>query len=351
MPNFLKNTKKLITWIIILLIFSLIGYWIVKISHSRPAAQTPDDVQTVSITPITYHTLPKTVTAYGTIISPKSVALNTQTAGTITAINFKPGQHVSKGQVLFTLTTSDISTQAKGLYAAMLSSKSLYDRQKRGNKLMSGSFSKYAVQKSKLQYEQDLAAYQESQAIEHIKAPIDGTISDTDLTVGSYIPAGQFIAHLVDPTSLQVKYQLPSQYAEDVHTGQHIQFFAGSLKQAANGIVTYVSPQFDADNYNLTLRADIHSTSLKPQLFGHIKQVLNPNYKTLAIPQALVQADAQGFYALVIDHNKVAKLYFSAGDLNKNGLIDIQSGIKAGTPIISSQVESLSVGQTVKVNK
>jgi hypothetical protein len=71
----------------------------------------------------------------------------------------------------------------------------------------------------------------------------------------------------------------------------------------------------------------------------------------LAVPQALVQSDSQGFYVYVLSNNKVQQQYFTAGEVTASGLIEVKSGLSAGTEIISSNLNSLSVGQTVVVTQ
>lgn len=349
MSKTLQYFKLMLSWIIICLIFAAIGYWIYHfVAHPKKRLK-PAKIQTVTLALLRYHTLPQIVEAYGTTISPKSTALKSQTSGTIATIDFKAGEHVKKGQVLFTLLSNDISTQAKKLYAAMLLSKSFFERQKRANKLLPGSVSPYDIQKSKLQYEQDLASYAESSTVNTISAPFNGIISDTNLAVGSYVAMGATMASLTDPHSLQITYQLPSQDAPQVKIGQAIAFYPDGATQPIAGTVSYISPQYDAQNYNLTLRADVKNTSIKPNFFGRIVETTNPNYKTLAVSQSLVQADAQGFYVYTIEDKKVTKHYIKTGMVDKNGLIQIVSGIAPNTPIISSDIANLSDGQTVQV--
>jgi multidrug efflux pump subunit AcrA (membrane-fusion protein) len=161
---------------------------------------------------------------------------------------------------------------------------------------------------------------------------------------------GQALAHLIDPRSMQVEYQVPSQDGDKVKLNQHIKFFINDHSKPYDGIVSYISPLYNNKNYNLVLRANISNvSSLKPNLFGSVIEITDLHYKALAIPQLLVQADAQGFYVYTVDESRVTKNYIKTGSINKKGLIEIKSGIAPNALIISSNIEDLTVGQAVKV--
>ena len=344
--------KRGISGLIILIMLAIIAYWIYYIAHTKspqkhhPATTTP----TVTLKPLGYHNIPETVISYGTTTSPQSTPLKSQIGGTIASIEFKPGQQVTAGQILFTLLSSDIGNQTKKLYAQMQSSKSIYERQARANRLFPGTIDASTVETSKLRYEQDKAAYLQSRVVEHVSAPANGIVSDTDLAVGSYVTAGEPLVNFVNPYSLQIKYQLPANYAQQVKLGQPVNFYPNNNKTAINATVAYIAPLLNHANYNLTLRANFTQHSSLPQnSFGRIVQVLNPHYKVLALPQKIVQTDASGFYAYTVENHKISKLYFTPGQVTRSGLIEINSGIKANTPIVISNVLGLTLGQTVKV--
>ena len=232
----------------------------------------------------------------------------------------------------------------------MQSSKSIYKRQAQANKLFPGTIDANTVETSKLRYEQDKAAYLESRIVEHVRAPSNGIISDTNLAVGSYVDAGEQLANFVDPRSVQIKYELPAKFVSQLHTGQTVKFYPSSSLKPLTANVAYIAPLFNTDNYNLTLRANLQIPQpLKQNEFGKVVQVLNEHYKILALPQKIVQTDASGFYAFSIDDHKITKLYFTPGEITKTGLIEVVSGIKPQTPLVTSDVLQLTPGQTVQV--
>jgi len=334
--------------IVILLVAIFAWFYVNQVSKTQTASQTPPIIVTVA--PIKYHTSELTIRAYGTTVSPKSMVVRVQDNVEIIALYFKPGQAVTKGQLLFKLKVSDIAEQQKKLEAQVLQAKSYYLRLQKMHQELPSCVAGYNLLKARTQYQQNLASYQQLLSLENVRAPINGVISDTNYSVGDTVATGTELTQITDPRSLQVKYQLPSKYVNQTHIGQTIRFYPDGIERVYRGKISYISPQFDSDSYGLTIRADLEDfADLKPNHFGQIVQTINPHYKTLAVPQSLVHNDAQGFYIYIIQDNKVAKNYFTPGAINKEGLIQVLSGIKPNTPVINSDQSVLSSGLTVKV--
>ncbi len=180
------------------------------------------------------------------------------------------------------------------------------------------------------------------------QAPINGVISDTPLSVGDFVEAGSKLAEIVAPDSLQVRYEIPSNYADKVKVGQKIYFYPDDSKKVYHGEVSYVAPLLNQENYELTLRANLHDTSQLPlNSFGKVVQVIKPHYKILAIPQNIVQTDEQGFYLYIVSGDTVQKRYFQPGEVTEKGLMQIRAGISPNTLIVISDLSQLNPGQRV----
>ena len=192
--------------IILIIIILIIAIYAIKTYRHKTVNLTPHkSITTVSTSPIKYYTIPQTTLSYGTTVSPTSVLLTAQIDAIVKAIDFKPGQKVKKGQRLFTLKVTDITGQPATLKAIMETSKSDYDRKRQENMQIKGSIAPSILLTAKLLYEQNLATYKQAKALQQIRAPIDGTISDTDLKIGSFVQSGNSLAHVIAPSSLQLR--------------------------------------------------------------------------------------------------------------------------------------------------
>jgi len=376
----MKNiaSKKILVPVFIIIFSILIAAYLYHKFSQAKISPTPTLIPTVTINPLVNTTLPLTIQTFGQIVSNTSVSINSESSGVITSINFQAGQKVKTGDVLFILKSNDTSAQLDQLTAALSIAKQKYDRNQALLKLSQEAISQIDFLQSKSDYEQALAQYQEAQAIHTIISPIDGTISDTNLSIGDFVNTGDLLAQVISPENLQIKYQLPSNFLNQIKLGQKITFYPEGLNQnpaqnsdqnknSYSGTVSYISPSLSSSDYEITLRADLNNSQnqknnpLLLNTFGQVIQTLDPDHQIIAIPQGLVQTDSQGFYVFIAspDQSKtnnqnqnylVTKQYFMPGQITQAGLIEAKSGLDLGMNLISSNPASLSPGQVIQIN-
>lgn len=359
----LKKPKKeysiWIFWIVLVLIIIVILSYILK-SHKKTPDAVKHDIQTVSVTPLTYHVIPQIVTGYGATYSPDSVSLKSPISAMIDKIKFKPGDKITKGEVLFLLKNTVLDNSQEVLKAKLYKAKQQYERSIEQNKLFKNSIAEMDLINYKTDYQQAKSAYDKFNDLNAIKSPINGIISATDLSEGDYVNAGDdlvTITEFVNKNSLQIQYILPSIYINQAKIGQSVSFgLVGphNKTHTYQAKVSYVSPDVNTNSQGVTLRADFinkfdDANKLAPNVFGKITQVINPSYKTLAVDQAFVQSDPEGFYIYSLENNKVVKHYFEPSFISKSGLIAVYSGLQENIQIITTDPDKITPGEKVKI--
>lgn len=343
--------KKPIIGLVIIIVVAIAAYAFWGFGSKKATKQTTK-IPMVTVQPLIAHVIPQKVIAYGSTIFPNSVVLLAKTSGSITQINFKPGQHIHQGQLLFSFHSNDVSNQSRALEAKMLDARDIYTRNKNLYAKFKGGVSQSTLMDYKLKYESALANYQESLHLKNIYAPSAGIISDTTLAVGSFVSEGDTLATLTNSNLIQVRYQIPGQYSTQAKAGQSVVFQPNDSNNKFNGIVSYVAPSIDSKNHLITVRADLQNAqNLKSNRFGQITQITDAHAKVLAISQNFVKTDAQGFYVYSVVNGKAVQQYFKPGQVSDQGLIAVQSGLKAGTQIITSNTNTLNPNQAVEVKK
>lgn len=344
--------KRIIPGLIVIIVIVLFGIWWFWPHSPKVEKGSKTAVQIVTIQTLSEKTIPLQVLAYGSSIFPNSLNVLAKTDGNITSINFKPGQKIQKGQVLFTLHSNDVQNQVTALKAKMLDDKNNYSRYLALHKNFPGGATASQLTDYKLKYEQSKANYTEAKKLETVLAPSNGTISDTDLAVGSFVQTAEVVARLTNPSLIQVRYQLADKYASQAKAGQTVTFQPNGSQAIYKGFVSYVSASMDATKHLLTVRANLqNATNLKAHRFGQVTQVIDAKHQSLAIPQGFSQTDAKGFFVYTVEDNKLAKRYFTPGNVTASGWLSIKSGLKKGLEIVSSDASSLNEGETVQVKK
>lgn len=365
MKIFNKNSViiKWVIWaIIVLVIILVIGYWMAH--RKKPvihvAAAT---IPTVEVEHLKYQVFPKIVEGYGQTASPNSVTIKPQFTGVIESILFKAGDHVKAGQPLFILKSINSTQQIEYAKSILNSVEQSYVRLKKQYELNKAGVSEIDLIQAKSQYEQALVAYNLLKTQNTVMSPIDGVISSvkSDLAMGDIVNAGQLLATItknINNKSVLLKYTLPSQYANQLKPGQKVIFTPSyshdHILHTYNASVSYISPDVDAKSSSVTLRAYFidnftDKNKVLPNVFGKIKQVIDPNYKALAVKQYLVQTDAKGFFIYVFKDHKVLKKYFKPLLVLKSGLIPIASGLESGDLVIITNPSSLSPNEKINL--
>lgn len=306
---------------------------------------------TITVSSLHLMNIPQTLSAYGQIIAPDSVNIRAQTSGILNDRLFRFGQVVKRGDVLFNINSSDLSNTLATLEAELVTADQDYQRKRRLSQLYKGGISELALIEAKQKYAQAEANYDKANSLQSIKAPIDGTITDTPFAIGDYIEEGTIIAKISNLGKLQLSYQLPAKYQNLLQLGQKVHFKSDGHNETAT--VSYISPQADDDANLIDIRADLKTTKnyhhTPINTFGKVTQIIDPNRQVIAIDQNFIKSDDHGFYVFIDKDSKADKRYISVSSIDKNGLAIIKSGIEPGALLITSNIDRLHNGQHIKV--
>jgi membrane fusion protein, multidrug efflux system len=223
----------------------------------------------------------------GTVLPDESVELSSEASGKITAIYFREGEAVRKGDLLLTINDADLQAQLQRFkYQEAL----LVEREFRQGKLLE----KEAV--SQEVYDRALADLNTNRAemlmVEaqiaktRVKAPFDGVIGLRMVSEGSYITPNTRIASLVKMQPVKIEFSIPEQYASEVKPGNEISFTIGSTKKTYEAKVYAVEPIIDQSTRTLRIRAIYPNPGLDviPGSFATVELVCEPIRKPLLFP-------------------------------------------------------------------
>ena len=163
----------------------------------------------------------------GDAIASQNVNITTKASGIINSILFESGQKIKKGQLLFTLDTSELNAKLNQAIAKLSLSKITYQRNQ--NLLQKNMISYQEVDESKSIYQQDFAnvAAIKANIDDHfIRAPFDGTIGLKKINVGQYFNAGSNAACLNNISSIYINFSVPQNLINKINIGGNIEFTA-----------------------------------------------------------------------------------------------------------------------------
>lgn len=315
----------------------------------------------------------------GTISAQNSVDIVGRVNGTLLAQHYQGGDHVKKGQVLFTIEDTQYRDAVKQAEASLANAKSAYAYAEKHYAAMqkaleSDAVAQIQVLEAKNAYEQSAAAIKNAEAALQtartnlsyctITAPFDGMMTKGTYSPGAYIGgagAPVTMGKLYDNTHMYADFYLEDNAYEkslvNQEGGKLIDFnnvpvtFSENLPHSYSGQLKYVAPAVDTSTGTLLLRINLDSP------YGELRDGM---YCTVSLPykydpNAIMVKDAaistsqtQKFLYVVNDSNKVVYTPIETGDLANDSMRVVTSGLKGGERYVTKALLKVRPGMEVQ---
>ena len=293
------------------------------------------------------------VASTGSVLAEESVVIRTEIAGRITSLNFKEGQSVRKGQLLFTINADETRAQLQKLRANL----QLYqDQEKRQRTLLTKEYI------SQQEYEQSnnlvLTARADQQALQatllksNVRAPFDGKLGLSTTTVGTYVSPNTPVVTLARTRPVKIDFSVPGRFAAKVRVGDVIHATDEATAKEYSAKVYAVNPELDPVTRTLQARARFANQhdELQPGAFVKVKLDLGVTTDALQIPTEAVVPVAAGYQVFVVKNGKILTKDIKIG-LRSDKLIQVLNGLAVGDSVVRSGVLQIKVGDAVKAGQ
>ena len=213
-PFLQKHWKKLVAVIVILAI-------LLVVLMPKKAKQTADtNSQYTEVKPET-RDISNVYSASGTLSAANSYTVKPMVKGEVLTADFEVGDTVEKGDVLYTIDSSDV---------------------------ISG------VEKAELNLGQAQRSYDDAVDAQYIRTDISGTVASFKVHVGDVVTAGQEVATIRDDSTLLLSLEFPAADAANFSVGQSADVLLDSTFEAVSGTVQSVSGADTLSSGNLLVR-------------------------------------------------------------------------------------------------
>ncbi|MEJ2457786.1 MAG: efflux RND transporter periplasmic adaptor subunit [Novosphingobium sp.] len=324
-----------------LLIAALIGWRTVRNSAPPPAAPPPLPVAAQAVA---YRSVPDELQAVGSLRAVRAVTLAADTAGRITAIRFKAGDHVRQGAPILTLfdapERADLAAaRAKAAFARI-------QLQRSKDLAPSGAEPRELLQQRRADYDQAVAAVHQIEARliqKAVRAPFAGEIGIRQVNLGQYLNPGDAIATLTALDSLYVNFTLPQGDLARLHVGMTVAVTSDAWPgRRFDARITAIDPVVESDTRNLSVQATLANpdNALRPGMYVTANVVL-PGRKALVVPATAIQTSASGDSVVVVrgqDARHGGKAQFvpvkTGRQIGDDVVVD--SGLKPGDVVVTA---------------
>lgn len=286
----------------------------------------------------------------GKIDAQDNVTAYPQSAGTITGIYVKPGQHVSRGQLLVQLDNSVLKQQIAQSEAQLSLTNVLYQRQKNLWDQKIGTEVQYLQAKTNVESGQkQLAALRQQADMYTIKSPINGTIDQMDLKLGQAASPGQTGIRIVNADNLKVKADVPESNGSNINQGDKVKVLFPDTNDSLVTNLTFAAKVIDPTSRSFAVEVKLPShKSLRPNMTAVLLIASYVKNNAIIIPVKSIQKSEEGDYVF-INNNGIAKRVNIKVGATYGGQSEILSGLKAGDQLITDGASDIEDGDKVKV--
>ncbi|MDX1900941.1 MAG: efflux RND transporter periplasmic adaptor subunit [Gammaproteobacteria bacterium] len=313
-------------------------------------------------TPMTYKSV-KTIIAsrqlvnnkikiYGVVRAYRDVDIRSEVASKIVNIYFSQNQFVHAHDLLVELSHGEISALLEEQVAKLHYQESNYQRYLSLSKRH--MISQDLLEELKSQLYQTSAKVKQLtllQAKYFIRAPFDGMVGLTTLSIGQYVQPSETLLHLSDAKILWADLSVQSEQSQHIKPGLSVVLFSSSDSAHTSivGKIIAVENAIYPKLNTLKVRAEIcnQRLSLLPGAFvtGYIE--LPIHHSIIILPESAIYDNLNGTFVFSVSNGK-AHLR-SVEVLQREEGVEIQKGVQAGESIVSVDADQLFDGESVSV--
>lgn len=375
-----------------------------RVSADEPKSRTPPRV--VQVAPAAARTLPRTVSATGTLAADDQVVLGTKVAGRLAQITVDLGSRVLRGQVIGRLDQSDFRMRVDQADAALQQARARLGLSPTGTdervdveqtaivrqaramlddarltrdrsvKLMEQELiaraqldtaeanlqvaeGRYQDAREEVRNRQAIVAQRRSEldlarqqlADTAILSPFDGAVSVKMASVGEYLNAGAPIATLVRLHPLRLRVPVPEREGAGVRVGYTVKLTIEGDPAVYTGRVVRLSPIVEQQNRTVLVEAEVPNerATLRPGSFARVDIVTDVGQAVVTVPASAVIVFAGVEKVLVVREGKTAEAKVTTGR-RLGDEVEIVQGVKPGDSIVT-RPGNLTAGQAVTATR
>jgi multidrug efflux system membrane fusion protein len=376
-----KKRRHLWIWVIILVLFALLFWWVWKQHSASPTAggggRGAGAGGNVAITTATAMkgSIGVYLNAIGTVTPTYTDSITAQVTGVITAVHYREGQDVRKGDPLVDIDSRPYEAQLAQAQGALDRDQNLLAEAQMDQTRYQDAWAKNAIPRQTLEDQEKLVLqdqgtvkndqgtvqYDQVQvAYCHIASPIDGRVglrlvdpgnlvtanSATPLVVVAQIHPITVIFTLPEDSLPQVQQQMRGGKTLPVQAYDRTQ-----QTQLAQGKLITVDNQIDTVTGTVKLRAQFDNSNgaLFPNQFVNTRLLVKTLDNQTLVPSSAIQHNGTADFVYLIQNNKAIMRTVKSG-ISDGGNTAV-TGINPGDVVANSSFQKLMNGSTITISK
>ncbi len=327
----------------------------------QKAGPPPEVVSTVAVQQQSWE---KTLTAVGSVVAARGVALSNDAAGVVTHLYVESGAFVKQGQVLVELDANVERAQLASIRAR----KELADTSLQRTKALvsAGSIAPAqldADQSAVKSLAADEGALGAQIGRKVIRAPFSGRLGIRGVNLGQYLAPGTTITVLEDIRTVFVDFTLPQQELSHLKVGMAVRVSEPEHDAVlAEGTISAIEPAVDTVTRNVKVRASIpnRDEKLRSGMFVKVAAVFPEQQSVVAIPATAVVHASFGDSVFCVEDKprtsqedkpgKIARQQFVKLGDSRGDFVSVLAGLKPTDVVATAGAFKLRNGVPIVVN-
>ena len=308
----------------------------------------------VSVTNLKPEIFKNYIDIQGMVDADENVSISTEMPGTVTKINVKVGDEVSKGQVLAETDARAINQSIADLQINMDLVNQIYEKQKNLWDQKIGTEVQFLQAKTnKESMEKKLSALQQQMNMTKIISPISGTIDAVDIKVGQLAAPGMPSIRVINFANLKVKADVAESYASKIKKGSEVIVRFPDMEDSLVTALSFVSRAINPNTRSFGVEVILDG---KKEYHPNMVSVININdYSSptpvIIIPVKTIMKDENSNSFVYIVNGNVAKKQIVTIGKEYNGKAEITTGLKEGDILITAGYDVVNEGDQIIYKK
>lgn len=367
-----RSGRGRILFVVIVLVLLALGI-VHLLRHKEPRRGAAPQVVTVAAA--TLGDMPQTLSELGTVTPVATVTVLPQLSGYLTAVGYREGQDVEKGQFLaqidprqYEIGKQQAEAQLAKDRASLAQARSDLARYAQLNERKSIAEQTYVDQEFLVQQDEaavkadiaNIAQFALDLIYCHITSPVAGRVGLRLVDPGNYVTAssqpGIAIITTMKPTT--VEFTVPQNSLGTVlqrfNSGATLAVTAYSsdnTRLIGTGSLYAINNQMATSTGTVTLRATFANDdeALFPNEFVNITLLVDTLHGAILVPTPAVQSGAPGDYVYLVKPGNTVSVHKVTLGPNDGKHTVIRSGLAAGDTVVTDGMDRLSDGAKIEV--
>ena len=311
-----------------------------------PGGMPPPTVQTVTAEPAS---VPRIVTAVGSLESPRSAELAAEASGTVVHLDVPEGERVPQGHLLARIdpaqAQADVAVSAARAAQTRASLARL--RELRDQQVISAQEFDDAVA-ARHTAGGELEASEVALRKTTIRAPFAGVLGLRQVSLGAYLTPGMPVARLTQIDPLHLRFTLPERYRAQVAEGQLVEAIAATCVPF-RAELSVIDPWVDPATRTLRLQAVVPNPDgrLLPGMSVHLRVILERMENALTVPlEAVIHQGTRSAVYTVADDGTAELQPVELGEYLEDR-VQVTKGLAPGDVVVAAGHQKLRAGMLV----